>query len=156
MAVALVVSTTALADRIIVEASPTDTRLNPRAWEPHLVRTRNDNGSVLATEPLVPTPRPRGGWIMRLTQTEVHTVRRGAAPPAWSPMGPQSEGWGQPRSRSAAFSPMTSAAGLVLTETMVGMMDASATRSPSMPCTRSEGSTTASSSVPIRQVPTGW
>ena len=39
---------------------------------------------------------------------------------------------------------------------MLGMIEASATRSPSMPRTRSAGSTTARSSVPIRQVPTAW
>jgi hypothetical protein len=35
------------------------------------------------------------------------------------------------------------------------MMEASTTRSLSTPCTRNEGSTTASGSCPILQVPTG-
>ena len=37
-----------------------------------------------------------------------------------------------------------------------GMIDPSATRSPSMPRTRSWASTTASRSRPMRQVPTSW
>ncbi len=47
---------------------------------------------------------------------------------------------------------------LVLPEVMVGMTDASTTRRPSMPRTRSCASTTApaSSARPMRQVPTGW
>ena len=41
---------------------------------------------------------------------------------------------------------------------MTGITDASATRSPVIPWTRSSGSTTAPASVsaPIRQVPAGW
>lgn len=35
-----------------------------------------------------------------------------------------------------------------------GITEASATRKPKMPCTRSSGSTTASSSIPILHVPT--
>ena len=38
---------------------------------------------------------------------------------------------------------------------IVGITDASATRSPSTPRTRSSGSTTLASSLPIRHVPTG-
>lgn len=60
------------------------------------------------------------------------------------------------RSRSAAFSPIMMHAALVLPPTTDGMIAASATRSPSIPRTRSAGSTTARSSLPIRQVPTGW
>ena len=59
------------------------------------------------------------------------------------------------RRRSAAFSPMSIVAACVLPPTMSGMIDASATRRPSMPRTRSSGSTTASSSMPILHVPTG-
>ena len=40
-------------------------------------------------------------------------------------------------------------------ETIVGMTDASMTRSASMPRMRSRASTTAAASVPMRQVPTG-
>ena len=43
----------------------------------------------------------------------------------------------------------------VLPPVIVGITDASTTRSPSSPRTLSSGSTTASSSDPIRQVPTG-
>ena len=48
------------------------------------------------------------------------------------------------------------AGALVLPPGISGMIDASATRRPSTPRTRSCSSTTESSSVPIRQVPTGW
>ena len=54
----------------------------------------------------------------------------------------------------AQCSPIIIAGALVFPPTMLGMIDASATRSPSMPRTRSCGSTTACSSGPIRQVPT--
>ena len=57
--------------------------------------------------------------------------------------------------RSEAFSPIITVGAAVLPDGITGMIDASATRSPSTPRTRSSGSTTASSPVPIRQVPTG-
>lgn len=58
-------------------------------------------------------------------------------------------------SSSAHFSPIMSDGALVLPPVMLGMIEASATRSPSMPRTFSAGSTTAASSTPMRQVPTG-
>src|SRR6218665_802958 len=45
---------------------------------------------------------------------------------------------------------------LVLPETSVGIAEPSITRRPAMPCTRRRASTTASGSLPMRQVPTGW
>jgi hypothetical protein len=44
---------------------------------------------------------------------------------------------------------------LVLPVGRLGMIDASTTRSPSTPRTRNSLSTTARSSLPIRQLPTG-
>src|SRR5439155_13251052 len=60
------------------------------------------------------------------------------------------------RTRSAARSPMIIAAVFVFAETIDGITDASATRRPRTPRTRSDGSTTASGPTPMRHVPTGW
>ena len=57
---------------------------------------------------------------------------------------------------SAARSPIMIDGAFVLPVVTIGMIDASATRRPSMPCTRSRGSTTAAASVPILHVPTWW
>lgn len=62
-----------------------------------------------------------------------------------------------PRTKSAAFSPIMIDGAFVLPPTMLGMIDASATRRPSMPPRkRRSGVTTAIASRPMRQVPTGW
>ena len=55
--------------------------------------------------------------------------------------------------RSAPFSPIMMLAAFVLLDTTVGMTEASMTRSLLMPRTRSDGSTTAMSSDPMRAVP---
>src|SRR4051812_4476263 len=60
------------------------------------------------------------------------------------------------RIRSAAFSAIMMIGTLVFPETRVGMTEPSTTHKPSTPRTRSRGSTTASSSEPMRQVPEGW
>src|SRR3984885_10020673 len=59
------------------------------------------------------------------------------------------------RIRSAAFSAIIIAGTLVLPDTSVGMIEQSATQRRSAPRTRKYGSTTASSSDPMRQVPAG-
>ena len=61
-------------------------------------------------------------------------------------------GW---RTMSAARSPIIIAAALVLPETTVGMIEASATRRPLIPRTRNSGLTTAIASLPILQVLVG-
>ena len=59
------------------------------------------------------------------------------------------------RTRSAAFSPISTDGAWVWPRMIVGITDASATRNPATPRTRSAGSTTLASSAPIRHVPTG-
>ena len=58
---------------------------------------------------------------------------------------------GQPR--FGAWQPSAIAGPLAPAETWVGITEQSATRRPCTPFTRSRGSTTASASDPIRQVP---
>ena len=54
---------------------------------------------------------------------------------------------------SAPFSAIMMTVALVLPETIVGMIDASTTRSPSSSLTRNSSSTTANGSLPILHVP---
>ena len=56
---------------------------------------------------------------------------------------------------SDAFSPIMMAGAFVLPDTILGMMEQSATRTPGTPCTLNRSSTTAIESDPILQVPVG-
>src|SRR6185503_11254235 len=60
------------------------------------------------------------------------------------------------RISSAACSATMTVGQFVWPRGNAGITDASTTRSPSIPRTRSSGVTTAASSSPMRQVPTGW
>ena len=56
---------------------------------------------------------------------------------------------------STAFSAIITAGALVLPDTSVGITEQSITRRPVVPFTRKRVSTTASASLPMRQVPVG-
>jgi hypothetical protein len=60
------------------------------------------------------------------------------------------------RSIATAFSASMTTVALSPPPTMLGITDASTTRSPCRPCTRSRWSTTSSGPGPMRQLPTGW
>jgi hypothetical protein len=72
-------------------------------------------------------------------------------------VGRDGPGWSWPVIKLAAFSAMASTVAFSGALGMTGMTEASATRSPATPWTRSCGSTTASGSVsgPMRQVLAG-
>ena len=62
----------------------------------------------------------------------------------------------RPRITSVARSAIIITGEAVLPETILGMIEASTIRSPDTTFTFSYGPPTASLSIPIRQVPTGW
>ena len=95
-------------------------------------------------------PRGRGGTALarhRAPPGRGRGARTSRPTPSRSPQASASR-------NSAARSPIMIDGAFVLPVVTIGMIDASATRRPSMPCTRSRGSTTAAASVPILHVPT--
>src|SRR6202012_4882511 len=61
-----------------------------------------------------------------------------------------------PRMKSAARSAIITTGAFVLQDGMIGITEASAIRKPSTPRTRSDGSTTDCSPLPMAQVPQVW
>ena len=85
----------------------------------------------------------RPGGRISLSRTPISTHVPKTHPPA------------SPKTISAAFSPIIMQGAFVFPDVRVGMIDASATRSPWIPRTRNPASTTAIGSDPILHVPTG-
>ena len=104
-------------------------------------------------------------WKLQSRSSRAKSRDRGQGAPRLSRLRSTRTGGGQhclagshPRSartKSAQRSPIMIDGALVFPDTSFGMIDASATYSPSTPRTRSCGSHTAAASEPIRAVPTG-
>jgi hypothetical protein len=130
----------------------------PRRWRaPDVTNDTALPSSVPKTCSVTATPRGRGRrhGVSDDRPGFRHTAERDGC------RGLRSAGLNLPRPQprrinSAATSPITIAGAFVWPRMTVGITDASATRSPSTPRTRSSGSTTESASVPMRAVPTGW
>lgn len=128
------------------------------------------------TPPAGPSTHGRRGFarVVRLTARVPSSARGGSTPTGWPPLrspgGLGRSGCHRPRTASgpvaprvyarvrkpAAWAPMNILGAWVCPRTSTGMIEASATRRPRTPRTRSCGSTTLFSSEPIRQVPAGW
>ena len=114
---------------------------------------------LLEVEPAAADPAGRGGHVAagRAGPGRAARVRQAAGAAGAQGRGVRLTA-GQPAESTnpAQRSPIMSVAALVFPDVTAGMTDASATRSPSTPCTRRSGAVTAIRSMPILQVPTWW
>lgn len=124
---------TALTAGLRPPGPPTGTLAGPAARSGRLARSQPEGDAFTRSQPAAAAP---GG---RMACADDGSAAR--APPAII---------------AVAFLAIMIVGAFVLPLVSVGMMDASATRSPSGPRTRRCGSTTAISSMPNLHVPTGW